>query len=466
MMNFYEEGKVMPFWGISSFYKVKSKSRLYSSKMKELALDSLTTNDRECYAKYLASLINEYQLRSKYAAKGQEQETIASKRHAKMRNVKEKVKRKIDKILLINLSPVDYSYNLATICLLLFFSVIGIQHLEGKEVVVNGDIKEFEYQDTLKSKIQNGNNPKLAIANMLQQKKEYRINHDFKKAIVAHGNGVESEAVLFQSLLTRYQKGYKSQTMRPGQAFVDDKLSVNNGNLYRLGCYNVNLRTLYREAFLNDKLIFSHNRILLEVNDVDKLAADYKGKKYVQWLEKNGYCYELIMPVAVGKAAVYKQMQNDLAKMFPQYKASIEKRKIECYALVRTSKQDKLKTKGGQPGGSWDYFGFAMQNYYGLSYFLQQLEFYLQNELPIIDNTGYNGKIDIDIKANLSNIEELNNALAAYDLKFVREFHEINVLVISDSGLEPVEFSLNPVDYADMPRNFDWLPLKKGEISR
>ena len=228
--------------------------------MKEFSLDSLTTNDRESYAKYLASLINEYQLRTKYAG-GQEQETIASERHAKMRNVKERVKRKIDKILLVNLRSVDYSYNLVAICFLLFFSMIGIQYVEGKEEVANGDIKQFEYQDTLKPKIQQGNNPELAIANMLQQKKEYGINHDFNKAIVAHGNGVESEALLFQSLLTRYQKGYKSQTMRPGQAFVDGKLSVNNGNVYRLGCYNANLRTLYGEAFLNDQQIFSNNRI-------------------------------------------------------------------------------------------------------------------------------------------------------------------------------------------------------------
>ena len=465
-MNFYEEGKVMPFWGISSFYKGKSKSRLFSSKMKELALDSLRTNDRDCYAKYLASLINEYQLKSKYAAKGQVQETIAIKRHAKIRNVKEKVKRKIDKILLINLSPVDYSYNLAAFWFLLFFSLIGVQQVEGKEVVVNGDIKQFEYQDTLKSKTQNSNNPYLAITNILQQKKEYKVNHDFNKPFVAHGNGVESESVIFQSLLTKYQKGHKGKTMRPGQAFVNGKFSVNNGNVYRIGCFNTSLLSLYIEAFLYGKRTFPKNRVLLEVKDPNKLKVDYKGEEYVKWLEKNGYCYELIMPVAVGRAAVYAQMQNDLTRKFPQYRASIQKRKIECYALIRTSKNDKLKTKGGKPGGKWDQFGFIMKNYYGMTYFLLQLEYYLQKELPIIDKTGYEGKIDIDIKANLSNIDDLNKALIKYDLKFVREFHPMDVLVISDSEYKAIEFYLNPADYVDMPRNFDWDPLKKGELLR
>ena len=44
--------------------------------------------------------------------------------------------------------------------------------------------------------------PELANANMVQQKKEYKIEHDFKKPFVAHGNGVDSESVLFQSVLT------------------------------------------------------------------------------------------------------------------------------------------------------------------------------------------------------------------------------------------------------------------------
>jgi hypothetical protein len=298
----------------------------------------------------------------------------------------------------------------------------------------------IQYPDTTKKVSESGNKSDLAIANLLQQKKEYKINHDFNRPFVAHGNGVDSEVVLFQSVLTRYQKGHKSQTLRPGQAFIGSKFSINNGTSYRLGCYNTGLVILFTEAFLHGRRVLPRNRVILEVKDPTKLTSDLQGAKYVQWLEENGYCYELIMPVAVGRAAVYTQMQQDLKRMFPQYRASIEKRSIECLALTRTSSKDKLKTKGGQPGGNWDHFGFMMQNYYGLSY--------------------------IDIKANLSNIEALNEALAAYDLKFVREFHPIDVLVIADSGLGKIDFDIDPAEYTDMPRNFDWEPLKKGGILR
>lgn len=337
----------------------------------------------------------------------------------------------------------------------LLFSYLAVTPAYGQEPVGLG------MQDTSKK----GNPPaELAIANMLQQKKEYKIEHDFKKPFVAHGNGVESESVLFQSVLTGYQKGHKGQMIRPSQAFIDGKLSINKGTSYRLGCYNTGLMLLYSEAFINGRRVLPRNKVLLEVKDSNKLISDLKGSKYVEWLEENGYCYELIMPAGIGRAAVYTQMQHDLASMFPQYTASIQKRKIESYALVRISKKDKLKTKGGKPGGAWDHFGFSMQNYYGLDYFLQQLEYYMQKELPLIDKTGYEGKIDIDLKANLSSIEELNKALAVYDLQFVRGLHTIDVLVISDSGREPIEFRSNPADYSDRLRNFDWQPLKKGGI--
>lgn len=323
-----------------------------------------------------------------------------------------------------------------------------------------------QQRDTLKQVSNGSKNQDLAIANMLQQKKEFKLNHDYNKPFAAHGNGVENEAVLYQSLLTGYQKGFKSHTIREGAAFVDSKYSINNGKAYRLGCYNSSLINIYQMAFLNDKLKFPHNRIVFEVSDRSKFMSRATGKEAIQWIEENGYCYELIMPVALGRSSMYEQMRRDLLRMFPQYKVSIEKRDMECYALIRTSNQDKLKTRGGEAGGKWDQFGFRMQNYYGLSYFLLQLEYYLQRELPIIDKTGYEGTIDIDIKANLSSIEELNKALAAYDLKFSREKLSMDVLVIADSGIEPVDYEPNPADYANEPRGFDWLPLKKGESKR
>lgn len=459
MINFFRGRRELPF---SEYIPIIKTISIYKiEKAKEQDVDEhLCIEDLEEYTSYLASQIFEYQLRLKFELENNG--SLSLENNGVLEYLKNFI-RKLDELILHTLKPIIYS--LLLFAFTLINSVVLAQSERDRAKVVESEnMKQYEQQDTVQAKTQNGKDSNVAIANMLQQKKEYKINHDFKKPFAAHGNGVESESVLFQSVLTGYQKGHKSQMIRPIQPFIDGKFSINGGTSYRLGCYNTSLMTLYTEAFLNGKKTFPYNRVILEVNDPMKLTANLVGDAALEWQKKNAYCYELIMPAAVGRSAVYRQMQYDLARMFPQYTASIQQRKIDSYALVRTSKKDKLKTKEGKPGGAWDHFGFSLQNYSGLDYFLQQLEYYLQKELPLINKTGYEGKIDIELKANLSSIEELNKALAAYDLQFVRGFHVMDVLVISDSGREPIEFYSNPADYSGRPRNFDWQPLKKGGL--
>lgn len=72
----------------------------------------------------------------------------------------------------------------------------------------------------------------------------------------------------------------------------------------------------YSEAFINGRRVLPRKRVVLEVKEPTKVTSDLKGSLYVEWLEENGFCYELIRPIAVGRAAVYTQMQHDLTRCF------------------------------------------------------------------------------------------------------------------------------------------------------
>jgi hypothetical protein len=177
---------------------------------------------------------------------------------------------------------------------------------------------------------------------------------------------------------------------------------------------------------------FPLNKLLLEVKDPSKIVNNKDLQSYADWIKENGFCYELIVPAAKAKL-LFKIMQHDLSVIFSEYDVKVEKRKINCITLIRTSTIDKLKSKGGTPSIDIDPYQCQLTNTF-LSHFFRKIEtFYLQDSpMPIINATGYTGKIDFKIKADMANIVSLNKALEKYDLKFIQQEQEIDMLVIKD----------------------------------
>ncbi|MOA32021.1 hypothetical protein D3C78_1532090 [compost metagenome] len=57
------------------------------------------------------------------------------------------------------------------------------------------------------------------------------------------------------------------------------------------------------------------------------------------------------------------------------------------------------------------------------------------SKIPIVDDTGYDGRVDMSIKAKLNDVDAINKALEIYDLKFVVKDCNIDMLVIRDKNL-------------------------------
>lgn len=306
-----------------------------------------------------------------------------------------------------------------------------------------------------KRRVSDGEN---SIGTLLTNKKEYYLEYKSNLPLGAGGNGMGKDNLLIQSILTKYQEGLKPGMYMATQAFSSNINSFDTMQVYRVGCYNCPLTDLFRQSYADNNRIFNLNRISFEVQDPSKIINKKSvGGEYVSWLRAgNAFTYELVLPFAMGRKAVYDRMKFDLKMAFPQYNVTVDKRTVECLLLKRINDVDLLTTKGGKPFVDFSPFGFTMKNAYTLGYFIERLDYYMQNDHPIIDLTGLTVKVDLTIQAKLSNLKEVNIALASYGLILERGKHKIDMLIISDSGKAALPFYLDPLNYDGRSRNWDW----------
>src|SRR5690606_5098720 len=112
-----------------------------------------------------------------------------------------------------------------------------------------------------------------------------------------------------------------------------------------------------------------------------------------------------------------------------------EKRSFPCFAIVRTTKTDKLKIKVGTTSTEVTPLGTQLQNQKIFQFIYQLNAKYLSHlSKPVIDQTHYTENVDLMLNADMSDLKSIRKALALYDLDLVPATHEIEVLVITDSG--------------------------------
>ncbi|MGA9212150.1 TlpA family protein disulfide reductase [Kaistella sp.] len=113
------------------------------------------------------------------------------------------------------------------------------------------------------------------------------------------------------------------------------------------------------------------------------------------------------------------------------YDASIQKKPMRCLVLKRTSNKDKIVTKGGVFTDAFLKNPSVLQNAI-LDFMLSPMN--ANNDitpLPVIDETGYKGKVDLYFSA-VKDLKTLQKELAAYDLSLEETERDLNVLVIQD----------------------------------
>jgi thiol-disulfide isomerase/thioredoxin len=173
------------------------------------------------------------------------------------------------------------------------------------------------------------------------------------------------------------------------------------------------------------------------------VRPDLSDSNYNFWLQNYCYNYHLFWPEEK-KDEFYKVMQSDLEKYFGLHGEVVQKT-VNCLTLVRTTKEDKLKTKGGTPFINFYVVSDEMvypgrvrrvvnQPFEVFAGRLETLAEYIYKK-PFVDQTNYKGNIDFEIDGRLWDsitLPQLKQYLRKYGLDLIEKPCLLPVLVISE----------------------------------
>ena len=171
------------------------------------------------------------------------------------------------------------------------------------------------------------------------------------------------------------------------------------------------------EIFQKQNQSFNEKRRIIEFKNPERRVED-----------KSLYNYEYIVPQSKADS-LYPLMLENLSR-FADYKTTIEKRKVKCLVLKRTSTVDKLKTKGSEMTFLFSLSKTDLQNT-SLYALVNSLNAVPTISLPIVDETGYPNNIDLTMGA-ISDLNSIRKELMRYDLDLIEAERELDMLIIQD----------------------------------
>jgi thiol-disulfide isomerase/thioredoxin len=263
----------------------------------------------------------------------------------------------------------------------------------------------------------------------LREKKETSIPYDSSKPFLIDRNGGDGKEMVYHSVLSGYVEGL------PSKFLIERADSVHVNRLLDL---NTSILWLYKYAFGKGyTTFFPANNVSIEVEHPEELTTGLSSMAYLDWLSRpgHGFCYELRLPKNLA-FKFFEVMQANLKLLFPQYTATVEKRKVKTMVLVRLKGADVIQTShpGGQRIEKFNGFGFKLQNS-NINTLIDRVKygFHINSKYPFRNETGYEGQIDMVIKADLRSITDMNRAFQPYNLQWKEREIEQNVLVIQDA---------------------------------
>jgi len=192
----------------------------------------------------------------------------------------------------------------------------------------------------------------------------------------------------------------------------------------------------FRKAFSeNGKYNFNPSgTVILEALDPEKYIGPSDLSKMDAWNDSTTYNYFLMIPKE-RKGELYKTAQDDLNRFFNVF-ASVEQRKIECYALVTTGKGQEFRWNKNSVAHAKDkdtavYSNVPISKLIGT---LRDRFLYNNFSQPVINGTNFTGNIDIRIVKGLVpfDLDTLRRELQVYGLDIVKIFATTDVLVIKE----------------------------------
>ena len=266
------------------------------------------------------------------------------------------------------------------------------------------------------------------------------MSYDLNKPIISGGLGnyvLPPDKIKYSRMLTSYLPGLGGF-----------RSNVNKfGDLVMIKCTNTTVQDLFVQALAtNPHHIWPDNqdfylryggRLIWEVRD-STLFLSPKARSRPNRTPDSlmAFNYEIILP-RDDSARINKMMLQDLNDYFGHHYnivGSKEKRLIDCWALVcvdstkAMSKGERKSILVDMKANSIDISNATVDEF---MFWWQSRALYF-HPIPIINETGIVGTIDLDLEVDPSDFEAVKKAISAYGLEFRLEKRLLDMIVIRD----------------------------------
>lgn len=195
-------------------------------------------------------------------------------------------------------------------------------------------------------------------------------------------------------------------------SFVDQGQSTTRGFMYNKSLQYILTMGLY-----------SDNQILLDVKDVSKYRYDDSLGSKLDWMRKNSYCYEFLMPI--GTINDISVINDQLEHLF-HVKIGEEIRLVDVLVLYRISKKDKIL-----PQNSTDSRYSKLKFHISIDAMSDAIA--RMGKYKVVNETGYDGNFGFDqTLRSWKNIPSLRKLLQKFDLDIKIEKRNLTLFVIKE----------------------------------
>jgi hypothetical protein len=263
-----------------------------------------------------------------------------------------------------------------------------------------------------------------------------QITHfDPKRPFLVNNNGGNDTSFLQRSLLANWNLEVPSHDAD----FVNLKYFKDLNGIPSQLTITGTLRQLYKVAYIGKKLDWLYGDSvfyrkyrcspILEIRDTSRFVYDFG-------TGKNIFTYSQIVPAEKRTFDNMQEiMKRDLQNFFG-YEVSVESRMMPYLKLVATDKaMKKVKTKGDSSSYQESFAGLTYINM-PIEYMIRMIvydNYLVSRDLPIIDETGITGNIDIKLDAAMTGLNSVTEGLRKHGLDLVKGEKMMKVIVIRDA---------------------------------
>jgi len=292
----------------------------------------------------------------------------------------------------------------------------------------NGIVKAI----TDKSEVTSSNITRLIDEDSLQIiNKPQTIKYDIDKPPYASQQVNLKNEFLYHSLITKYREDLETGYSR----------GINNDFI---SCINSPIIRLYQCAFGKfDLAYWDMNKVICRgfttFADSAKLGIFTSDRLIHEWqnnIRSDAYSYELATRDTIfSNRQLFQIMQEDLNRYFASIgiEAHLERKEVNALALTQI---DSIKTYRNYKGGNSHHYStpasLKVENE-PISFFITQLQPYIQkkNNMAIVNDTGYDGNVDIELNKKTETLSGLNEELKKIGLRFIEKKTWSNVIVVT-----------------------------------